>query len=152
MSPHTPQPSPEPRPNRGWDALKVIFQNCAAYTIAPSSLTPFINNADLTAKIADQTKLLQLANLLKRDVSEFASRLQAIFAKHKDREGNVTNGDQLMEVLQLQEEYIQWATSYEAVVIPTITAILDLYAAVGADTSGARPESPVDAAQPTAQE
>lgn len=152
MSAHTQQQSSESRPNRGWDALKVIFQNCAAYTIAPSSLTPFIKNAELTAKIADQTKLLQQCNLLKRDVAEYANRLQAIFDRHKNRDGDVTDADQLMEVLQLQEQYIQWATSYEAVVIPTITAILDLYAAAGADTTDARPTSPVAAAQPIAQE
>lgn len=152
MSTHTDTPDTQSRPNRGWDALKVIFQNCAAYTIVPSSLSPFISNAELTAKIEDQAKLLQLCNLLKRDVVEYDRRLRTIYAKHDSRDGDVTNGDQLMAVLQLQEEYIQWASSYEAVVIPTITNILDMYAAAGANVDAVRPESPVVAAQPIGEE
>lgn len=128
-----------------WDQLTTIYQNCGAYTTIPAMLLPFIRNRELVDKIADQQALLDHAQILSRDVAEFGARLTAIHNKHAGKTGAASNPDEHMTGLQLCQEYVGWSSSYEAVVIPTVETILDMFAAIGVDVSSVRLPPPSQA-------
>jgi hypothetical protein len=150
MTSHQQQPTPDLKNDRVWDALNEIYRNCVAYSLVPQVLQPYIDNAELTTKIGNLDELLNLVRLLARDVQEFADRLRAIHAQHSHRSGSSGDGNDLMQVFQIQEQYVAWGTSYESVILPTLSAIASMYAAIGADTKPLEIESPMSVIEPSA--
>lgn len=150
MTSHQQQPTPDLKNDRVWDALNEIYANCVAYSLVPQVLQPYIDNTELTSKISDIDGLLNLVKLLARDVAEFADRLRSIGAQHQHRTGSSGDGNDLMQVFQIQEQYVQWGTSYEAVILPTLSAIADMYASIGANTQPLQIESPLTLIEPAA--
>jgi len=110
-----------------WDTLADIYKNCAAYTLVPAALIPFIRDKELCDKVLDKGALLANSRLLASDVAEMNNELQAIYAKHQSRTGPIESADGLAVAIQIQEEYIAWCTKYESTVMPTVEALLTLF-------------------------
>lgn len=145
------QPStPAPKTRRPWDALQVFYRECAAYSLVPQILQPYLTNSQLTAKIGDLDQLVRLSQLLAKDVSDYSQRLSRIYMQHQNRYGVATGPNDLMQAFQIQEQYVAWGTSYESVVMPTVAEIVDIYAKIGVDTSPMQFPSPVTVLEPPA--
>lgn len=140
MSSNEQQSNPNPATDSVWDSLTVMFQNMSAYTLAPATVLPFIRNNELIERVADKAALLRLAEMLNRDVKEYSEKLAQIHAQHADRTGPSVDPSDNMRAIQIGEQYMAWASSYEAVVIPNVESILDMFASIGADVSAARPQ------------
>lgn len=151
MSSEEQQPKPPQQADQVWDALKLIYQNCAAYTIVPAALGPLLRNAELVAKVSDQNALLNHSRILAGDVRSFHERLEAIKVKHFDRDGSSKDGDDLMKSIQIHEEYVEWCLSYDSVVLPTMESIVELFASAGADVSAINIRSATAAPTETGQ-
>lgn len=135
MSSNQQQAIPDQQPNLVWDALKEVYNNCGAFTVMPAALIPLMRDKELVAKVADQPALVNLSKILADDVKDYVGRLQHIRTMHQDRSGSSTDPDDLMRSTQIFELYFEWAHSYEGVVLPTMSSIVDLLAAAGGDVS-----------------
>ncbi len=110
-----------------WDTLAEIYKNCAAYTLVPAALIPFIRDKDLCDKVLDKGALVANSRLLASDVAEMNNELQAIHARHAGRTGPIETADGLAEAIQIQEDYVNWCTKYESAVMPTVEALLTMF-------------------------
>lgn len=124
--------------NHTWDALHYIHNNCLAYTIAPAMLGPFMRNKELLEKVTDMDNLLSLSKILARDVAVYSQELKNIQSQYIDKKGSSKNADELMMSIQISEQYVHWAASYDAVIMPTIVSILGIFEEAGADTSSSK--------------
>lgn len=138
MSHETSQPAAGPTGLGDWDYLIEMHKNCAAYTCVPALLTPFVRNNELVSRVPDSSNLTEMFTVLAKDVQTFATNLEKIRQKHADKTGSPKDPDDHMRCIGINENYIQWALSYESLVIPQVLAILDVFETAGADTSEVR--------------
>lgn len=120
--------------DHAWDALNDVYKNCAAYSLIPAVITPFIKNRELISKVTDKTALEKYMGILARDTQEYLSRLANIHDQHKHRKGHSADADDMMASVQLGEQYIEWCGSFESVILPTMDTIRDLLTTSGIDT------------------
>ena len=102
---------------------------CRALSVAPAQVMPlFKDNAALNNIPKSQHRnLVNQAKILSQDFSKYMADLEAIYAKHKGKSGSTTSPDELMEVLNIGEEYQKWMTSFQLVVLPTVAEITALF-------------------------
>lgn len=116
--------------SEGWNELHGIYLECRALTTKPAEVLPFLRNKALSDKIKDQKKLHEAAQVLSKDAAEFNKSLEEIHQRHIDRTGTTTTPDDLMNCLDIGEQYSTWLYRYQVVVLPTVDTILSLYQGV----------------------
>lgn len=110
-----------------WDSLHIMHRECVAYAQVPTSVYNLLRDKDKTSKIQDQQALASSATILNRDMLAYTQRLAAIQQQHHDRRGDVKDTKELMEAIQIGEQYADWTQSFESVVFPTVSTIHDLF-------------------------
>lgn len=112
-----------------WDDLPGLHATCRGMlgTIGPVSQL-FVNKELLEAMGDNVIKLRDLAATLDRDVKEYITVLEQIAQQHQGKSGVIQDdtGNELMQMLQIGEQYHQWTVSFESVVIPTVADIFSL--------------------------
>lgn len=117
-----------------WDSLDTLMLECQALRTSPSHALLLIKNEDLVNRaVADKQGLLDTAKVLAKDVKEYGDKLTAIYERHtkiaKDRKGDPTlNPDTLANLMAIGEEYSNWITSYQLVVIPSAYNVTAFFA------------------------
>lgn len=106
-----------------WDELKGLHRYCVELLSTPAPIATALSNRDIVSKCKDAGVLVHDARLLKQDMEVYSQRLQAILASHSDKSGGTDDPDQLMEALDIGEQYQQWIDSFQSVVVPTVQAI-----------------------------
>jgi hypothetical protein len=127
--------------DRIWDWVKDIAQNVKEYMRAPAIIIPLIDDPKLSATILEQGNtqaLMDHINLLGRDVQTYTLRLQKLYARHSQRNGSSADPDDLMNGINISQDYRAFMASYESVVMPTILDILTIFEQAGLDTSSIR--------------
>jgi hypothetical protein len=127
--------------DRSWDWLKDIAKCVKNYMRAPAVILPMISNDELTATVYEQGNAEALnghIQLLTRDVQTYTERLQALYGRHSQRNGSSVDPDDLMNAINLSQDYRAFMASYEMVVMPTILDILAIMEKAGVDTSSVR--------------
>ncbi|MNP98193.1 hypothetical protein D3C85_108060 [compost metagenome] len=108
-----------------WQSLDTLLLECHALRTSPSHALLLIKNQELVNKaVSDKKGLLECAKVLAKDVKEYGDKLTAIHTRHEqiagDRKGDPTlNPDTLANLMSIGEEYSNWITSYQLVVIPS---------------------------------
>lgn len=156
MGKNNKQQPPRQRPrDRMWDHLREIYRNVACYTLIPAGVAPLARDRAILVKVQEQgnlTALEQHMGLLSRDLGDFTSQLETIHAKHSNRGGATYDQNERMQAIQIFEEYVEWANSYERVILPTMTEITNIFIAAGGTLPSNLPTegSVVAAAKPSA--
>lgn len=117
--------------DHAWDMLNDVYKNCAAYSLIPGALTPFVRSKTIVEKVEDKHALEQHLAILARDHKEYVERLKELHSRHADRSGHSTDTTDMMRSIQLGEEYIEWCSSFESVILPTMETIRSMLAATG---------------------
>lgn len=108
-----------------WDSMDTLLLECNALRTSPSHALLLIKNQELVDRaVVDKQGLLDSARVLAKDVKDYSDKLAAIHVKHeqiaKDRKGDPTlDPDVLANLMAIGEEYSNWITSYQLVVIPS---------------------------------
>lgn len=127
--------------DRAWDWVHDIATNVRSYMRAPGIILPMLDNETLLQKIVELNKKEALADLLSRlsaDAMAYAERFRVIFSRHSERHGNSTDADDMLDSIDISQRYQQFMASYEAVVMPLLMEILEIFESAGIDTSGIR--------------
>lgn len=128
--------------DRAWDWVQDVAVNIRGYLRAPAAILPFLRDQRLKESLAAKGQSAQMVDLINRlsdDTVKYTERFQAIYSKHAGRTGNSTNPDDLMMTLMIGQDYIQFMTSYESVVMATLQEILELLEHAGLDTASVKP-------------
>ncbi|MNX61239.1 hypothetical protein D3C86_921670 [compost metagenome] len=108
-----------------WQSLDQLLAECNALRTSPSHALLLIRNKELVARaVQDQKGLLDATKVLSKDVREYSDKLAEIHKKHADlvqsTNGNITlTPDLTASIMSIGEEYSNWITSYQLVVIPS---------------------------------
>lgn len=127
--------------DRVWDWLRAVAQNVRNYQRAPAILLPLLGDKKLQTSIVDHNKTATLNNLvqaLTKDAKAFSHRFKDIYAKHSSRRGSSSDIDDMMHCVSVSQEYLQFVSSYEMVIMPTLNEVLELMEAAGLDVSSVR--------------
>lgn len=117
-----------------WNSLDTLLLECHALRTSPSHALLLIKNKELVNRaVTDQAGLLNAARVLAKDVQEYSDRLAAIHTRHEkiagDRKGDpALNPDTLANLMGIAEEYSNWITSYQLVVLPSAFNVTNFFA------------------------
>lgn len=139
------QPTAQPAAGDGvWDSLNSMHTELTKYSLAPALVAPLLRNREVVAKVADKQALLQNAELLGKDVTEFSTRLKSIHAEHAGRTGSSANADEQCAAIQTNEKYLEWIGSFDAVVMPTVLNLMGQLEQAGANLDEFQFKSPTE--------
>lgn len=111
-----------------WEDLNNLHGMCAQMLLTARPVTQLLNNRDMLQKMGDSvSKLQSSADMLINDITKYNQRLKDIKAKHEGYTGEVNDPDSWMRALQIGEEYNQWQSSFQDVVLPNISTLTELY-------------------------
>lgn len=112
--------------NTCWDDLKKISESCfVSIATANQQLLAVYRTEGLLNFIPNRDEVKVSLRGLAQDVSMFTDDLTRIHSLHKDKTGGFTEDEDLSLSLTLFEEYANWQTRYEAVVMPTVLFLLE---------------------------
>ncbi len=126
MSRRYQQPIPRDRsiPEPGaWDALNAVYIAMQDFAKLPLSVSKLLRDKEAVSRVENKELLIERAQTLLSDCTKKANDLIAINATHRNRRGDPLNADDNVRCMNVHEQYLQWASDYEAVVYPTFTAI-----------------------------
>lgn len=89
-------------------------------------LDRIVNTPELISQIKDIQGLTDNVNLLRKDLNEHVERLNTIHDQHKDKTGGISTPEEGVEVIQINGQYAEAAEIYNANVLPTVCAIVEL--------------------------
>jgi hypothetical protein len=118
-----------------WDSLAGLSAAVGQITSIPALLIPYLEDKALMAKLIAPEKFRRLGGTLERDIRLMTERYRAIRRQHEGRTGGTRDGTELMQSIDLSEQYVAWAGEFDAVVIPTFLEMMQLLKNSGADIS-----------------
>lgn len=126
---------PRPKPDRIWDSVNNFGALASALNQLPGQLIPLLHDKELMAKIKDQSALASQVRSIVNDVRVYSESLKAIQVKHQGRTGSAKSPDENFEALMVGEDYINWCSQYQGVILPSVIEVLGQIAEVGADAN-----------------
>lgn len=118
-----------------WDALANLSGAVGQVTNVTSILIPFLQDKELIAKVSDQGRFNRLAQTLERDLRDMTQQLRSIQSQHAGRRGHTSDPTEVMRSIDIQEQYMDWATRFDDVVIPSFVDMLEMLQNAGASTA-----------------
>lgn len=119
-----------------WDALANLSGAVGQVTNVTSLLIPFLQDKELIAKIADQSRFNRLASTLDRDLRDMTQQFRTIQNQHSGRHGHTSDPTEVMRAIDIQEQYVEWAGRFDDVIIPTFSDMLEMIQGAGGNTAG----------------
>ena len=110
-----------------WSELDTGLEACRARFQVLPMIQPLLANEQVTAALPQSAEVLERAEIIRRDIATYETKLQRIAARHQGREGVCSTPDQLMEMLSIGEEYEQLSSSFDSIVQPNLDFILNAY-------------------------
>lgn len=110
-----------------WDDVNRIHLECHGLSLLPIQALPLMRDPIKVERIKDKSELERCSTVLNKDVLSYKERLNAIHSKHAGKTGDALNTDELMECISIGEEYQEWLTSYQLVVLPVLNTILAMF-------------------------
>ncbi len=126
---------------QSWNDLEGLFQACGnAIVEVGMGVNQLISSVPNLEKLVENPKEFLLSiNGLKSDLDRFTDELAAIHAKHSDKSGAVKDDVELVESLNIFEDYTNFNIRFTALTLPTMTSITEQ---VGAVVERLRREAP----------
>lgn len=126
---HRPEQTP------AWDTLAGLSAAAGQLLHLPSILIPFLRDEKVMDAVEDTARLKSLMRLIKQDVDQFSGSYDALKKRHNHRSGEETDSNDLMDSIQVYQDYVAWSANFEELVMPNVTELLELLRRAGADTS-----------------
>lgn len=118
--------------NKCWDELHLLHAGTVALLFSTKNITPLLRDEKALAKV-NKEEVLQLANLIARDLELYKNKIDAIYAKHSKRTGGSDDPDTLFECIDISQEYMALTDSFSMVVAPNIDRILNIFEEIPAE-------------------
>lgn len=116
-------------PDTAWDDLNDLYNNCCKLLRdPPMEVVSLLKDRERVSQLRQFKEVVLLAKVLDKDITTYKNKLMEIHIKHYNKRGSSQNEDEFIETITIGEEYTNWVTSYESVVIPIIEDILTLFA------------------------
>lgn len=114
--------------DNGWDDLQKLYMECRALSVVPAQVLPLLKDPEQLKRVENPQALIDQTKVLSKDVAQYNERLQEIHNKHAGRTGSSKDGDELIEILNIGEEYQSWLAGYQTVVTPVVGQIMNQFA------------------------
>jgi hypothetical protein len=126
---HRPEQTP------AWDTLAGLSAAAGQLLHLPSILIPLLRDEKAMEAVEDKGRLQSLMKLIQQDVHQFSHTYSQLRQRHSHRSGEETDSNDLMDSIQVYQDYVEWSASFEELVMPNVTDLLELLRRAGADTS-----------------
>lgn len=133
MSKNAKQPNQE-KSQPVWDVLTGVSAAVGQVTNITALLIPFLQDKELIGKIEDQGLFHRLCATLERDLRDMTAQYRTIYAQHEGRRGQSKNPTDVMRTIDIHQQYVDWAGSFDDVVIPTFMDMLTMIRDAGGNT------------------
>lgn len=114
-----------------WDVLRGVSASVGACNHILAPLAPYLRDNTILDKMTDKQRFMRLVGNLDRDVRHMTAQFEAIYNQHSHRQGQTTNPNDVVLAIELQEQYVDWASQFDDVVIPTFMEIVEILKSVG---------------------
>ncbi|QVD49163.1 hypothetical protein LUCX_93 [Xanthomonas phage vB_XciM_LucasX] len=114
-----------------WDVLNGLSAAVGQCTQIPGRLIPYLSDKTLLSKISDLGRFNRLASTLRNDIRRLTDQFLSIQQQHAGRTGNVASQDDLMVSIQIHQNYVEWAATFDDVVIPTVMDMFEMIQQAG---------------------
>lgn len=111
--------------NTVFDDLNKLHGEIAHQFQSFASISVLANDEDLTNYLENREHVTNQVKLLATDLQKLIGDFNATFEQHKDLKGGAKDPDSHMQALTIYQNYAQIATVIDAVILPTVTSILD---------------------------
>ncbi len=115
-----------------WDALNGVSAAVGNCNSILMPLTPYLQNQELLDQISDKPRFYRLVQTLDRDVRSMTDRFAAIQRQHAGRRGHTEHPDDVLLAIEIQEQYVEWASQFDDVIVPVFMELVEILRAVGA--------------------
>lgn len=129
-----PKDSPARRKNEMMNDLNSLRIECNRLLSESSKVYPLLKNKELV-KAGDTERIIDVANILSRDVQQMKTRLDEITDSIPD-DPNPEDMDMVFPLLSIGEDYQNWQTEFISVIIPTVNQLNALFVDAGQNLGG----------------
>lgn len=113
-------------PKQRWEDMEAIYQESAKGIVETAiNVNSVINMPGVRENVPDPSELKVAIKGLTRDLETFTATLTKIHDTHKGKTGVITNPHEHAQCLATFDEYINFATQFKAVTLPTVLTIMD---------------------------
>lgn len=113
--------------NTCWDDINEVSNDAVVLLAKHNAVAGFLRNKPLSKFLPDVGNVSANAKLLTKDITQMRQDLEALQKLHAGKTGGDQDPDQLMHSIAIFEQYNLWMERHEAVVMPTVNAILEQY-------------------------
>lgn len=135
---------PRPEQTPAWDTLAGLSASAGQLLHLPSILIPFLRDEKAMESVTDKGHLKSLMKLIEQDVRQFSRSYDQLRQRHSHRSGAETDANDLMDSIQVYQDYVEWSASFQELVMPNVIELLEVLRAAGADVSHIRLPQPTD--------
>lgn len=114
-----------------WDVLRGVSASVGACNRILAPLTPYLRDTTILDKIPDRQRFMRLVQNLDRDVRQMTQRFEAIYAQHSHRQGQTIDPNDVVLAIELQEQYVEWASQFDDVIVPVFMEIVEILKGIG---------------------
>lgn len=115
--------------NQGWEDLNKLNSDANHVFVIAHQVVPFLKDVETIANVKKSGRYEELTSIssnLNDNLKKAKEELNAIHSKHANKTGDNTSPDELLECISIGQEYSQWITTYQNVIIPTVKSILEI--------------------------
>lgn len=127
--------------NKCWDDMQSLYSSFSQALVgANAQLNEVYRIPGILEFIPRKDEVTVALRGLSQDIRQFGAELSAIHSKHSDRTGGFSDEADMLTSIQVFEAYTNYQVRYDAVIMPTVTFLLEqaeLALAVAAETAEA---------------
>lgn len=123
--------------NTCWDDLHTIHGDCLVLMSKHLIIAGYLRNKALNNFLIEPGRVASNAKLLAKDSAVLKGDLEDLLKLIGGRTGGSSDPDEVMESFVIYEKFQLWMQRHEAVLVPTIDAILEQYAIAEATMNAA---------------
>lgn len=113
--------------NTCWDDLNALHGDAIMLMQKHRIIAGLLRNKELNAFLTDVPCVKRNGDLLAKDVATLSDDLDALKALHEGKSGGTENPDVLIHCISIYEQYQLFMSRHEAIIMPTVGAILEQY-------------------------
>ncbi len=115
-----------------WDVLLGLSRSVGQVTNVTAMLIPYLQDRELLSRLKDPAAFNRLGSRLDSDIRNLTLRFNIIAKQHEGRQGQTADPTEWMRAIDIQEQYIAWASDFDDIAIPTFTEMMEMLRAAGA--------------------
>lgn len=113
--------------NNCWDDLNGIYQSCVGLMQSHSGISVCASNPEIIMAVEDKETLVSNINMLSNDLVKLNEELAELHKLHMDKSGGTEDPNEVMHSIGIFEQYNLFMERHDAVVMPTVTYILEQF-------------------------